>query len=204
MFDIHVQPGASLHVSTVDSEEIRKETTHTKGKVDGISKVLDELKQLLSIPTILVDIRSRILAVQDEVASNTREIAKLRTQQEKTEDLMAANFEDVSGSLQALNDLTNTLSSTVDQVVTNESNQLTLIQQLKDQIAAGGAITQEQLDQLAASSSQRVAALTVVRDTLLPIAVDASNPVPPTPDIPPVDNGGDVTPTPQTQARRNK
>ena len=103
---------------------------------------------------------------------------------------LMAKGDALQASLQQIDALTNQLATILQFVVTNEQNQVALINQLRAEVAAGGPAA-ALLDQLDAASSSRVAALQAVADTLTPLASDPTNPVPePNPEIPPVEGGG--------------
>ena len=103
---------------------------------------------------------------------------------------LMAKGDALQASLQQIDALTNQLATILQSVVTNEQNQVALINQLRAEVAAGGPAA-ALLDQLDAASSSRVAALQAVADTLTPLASDPTNPVPePNPEIPPVEGGG--------------
>lgn len=100
-------------------------------------------------------------------------------------DSLMIKFDTLSATLGALNTVTNNLSTVADKILVNEAAQLSLIQSLRDQLAAGTPISDAQLDQLNDSATSTTAALTVVRDHLLTIASDPENPAPP---VPPIDS----------------
>jgi hypothetical protein len=85
---------------------------------------------------------------------------------------------DAQALLNAMNNVTNQVAGQVHVVVTNESAQLAEIQSLKDQLAGGSAITQEQLDGLVDGMQARVDALGLIRDSLQSIGADPANPTP--------------------------
>jgi hypothetical protein len=106
-----------------------------------------------------------------------------------TGDKLMAKGDALQASLSQIDALTNQLATVLQSVVTNEQNQIALINQLRAEVAAGGPAAQL-LDQLDASSASRVTALQAVADALVPLASDPSNPVPdPNPEIPPVEGG---------------
>lgn len=98
-----------------------------------------------------------------------------------------SKFEDVTALLAAMNTVTNQLAANVTVVVENEAKQLAEIQALKDQIAAGTPVTQEQLDSVVSTMQARVDALNATRDQLAAIASTPENPVP---EVPPVEEPG--------------
>ena len=89
-----------------------------------------------------------------------------------------ATITDAHALLIAINDVTNTMAGHVETVVESEATQLALIQSLRDQIAAGGPVTQAQLDQVVAELETRKASLELVGAQLHALAADPANPVP--------------------------
>lgn len=96
--------------------------------------------------------------------------------------------------LVVLNTVTNTLQASVDDVIAADQAEddafRAEIQDLKDQIAAGGAVTQQDLDDLAAGMGGTTATLQAISAALGQMGSNPTNPIPPV-DIPPV-----VTPEP--------
>ena len=93
-------------------------------------------------------------------------------------------------ALAALNTTTNTLAEAVDSVVAADQAEddafRAEIQDLKDQIAAGGAVTQADLDELAAGMGGTRATLEAVSAALAAMGSNPTEPLPPV-DIPPVE-----------------
>lgn len=92
-------------------------------------------------------------------------------------------------ALDALNATTNTLQTSVDDVIAADQAEddafRAEIQALKDQIAAGGVVTQQDLDDLAAGMGGTTATLQAISAALGQMGSNPSQPIPPV-DIPPV------------------
>lgn len=91
--------------------------------------------------------------------------------------------------LVALNTATNTLQTSVDDVIAADQAEddafRAEIAELKAQIAAGGAVTQQDLDDLAAGMGGTTATLQAISAALGQMGSNPSQPIPPV-DIPPV------------------
>jgi hypothetical protein len=96
--------------------------------------------------------------------------AQLATLLSKLEDGMAATKDSIDGLITAFDQATNRVAGKLEEMKAE-------IQALKDQVAAGSPITQEQLDALEARLTQEVGDLQA-------LGADAENPVP---ENPPVD-----------------
>ena len=102
---------------------------------------------------------------------------------------MAADITLAKEALATLNTTTNELAAAVDSVIVADAAEdaafLAEIQSLKDQIAAGSAVTQADLDELTAGMGATTATLTAVKSALAAMGASATEPIPPV-DIPPV------------------
>lgn len=92
-------------------------------------------------------------------------------------------------ALAALNTTTNTLAAAVDSVVVADQAEddafRAEIAELKAQIASGGAVTQQDLDDLAAGMGGTKATLEAISAALAAMGASATQPIPQV-DIPPV------------------
>jgi chromosome segregation ATPase len=105
-------------------------------------------------------------------------IARLSTQISRLRGASMAKFEDVQTALAEIDTVTTQMSEDVDQALANDAEQIAEIQKLKDQIAAGTPVTQEQLDSVAASLTAKSESLKGVSAKLKGLAVDPENPIP--------------------------
>lgn len=135
-----------------------------------------------------IDLESNETIVK--MLSDLTEIKRTLKALEKQGVRLMAQGDQTQQALAQIDAITTQMATVVEQVAQNEINQTSLIAQLRAEVA-NNATASALLDQLDASSSQRVAALQAVAQTLTPLATDPTNPVPnPNPDIPPVDGGG--------------
>lgn len=93
-------------------------------------------------------------------------------------------------ALSTLNTTTNELAAAVDTVIVADAAEdaafLAEIAELKAQVASGGAVTQQDLDDLTAGMGATTATLTAVKAALAAMGTNPSQPLPPV-DIPPVE-----------------
>lgn len=94
-------------------------------------------------------------------------------------------------ALATLNTTSNEMAAAVDEVIAADAAEdaafLAEIQALKDQIAAGGAVTQADLDHLTAGMGGTTDTLKALTAALKAMGATPSDPIPPV-DIPPVEN----------------
>ena len=133
----------------------------------------------------------------DEIARLTRHVHRLESIRSALAPLVAARapntarresrmvnktYADLTAAWDAVDARTTELADDVAKAVANEQKQLAEIQALKDQVAGGSPVTQEQLDALVSRGESTAATLGAVEANLRPLGASTADPIPtPTP-----------------------